>query len=106
MATVNGAAAMQLSAKLGRIAPGQLADLVLYDLDRPRWVPFNDPAQQLVFAETGDSVHTVLVNGRVVVKEGRVTSVDVASVVAEARGMLASIRGHNRDLRDAVKTLI
>ena len=48
----------------------------------------------------------MLVNGRVVVKESRVTSVDVASVVAEVRGMLSSIRGRNRDLHDAVKTLI
>jgi 5-methylthioadenosine/S-adenosylhomocysteine deaminase len=106
MVTSGGAAALQCRAGLGRIAPGQLADIVLYDLDRPRWAPCNDPAQQLVFAETGDSVHTVIVNGRVVAQGGRVTSVDASGVLAEARGMLGSLRERNRDLQQAVKSLL
>jgi cytosine/adenosine deaminase-related metal-dependent hydrolase len=103
MATTSGAAALQCAGQLGRIAPGQLADLVLYDLARPRWAPCNDPAQQLVFGETGDSVHTVVVDGRVVVEQGRVTTVDVAALVREARNLLSSIRNRNRDLQEAVK---
>jgi len=78
---------------------------VLYDLARPRWAPCNDPAQQLVFGETGDSVHTVVVDGRVVVEQGRVTTVDVAALVREARNLLSSIRNRNRDLQEAVKQL-
>jgi cytosine/adenosine deaminase-related metal-dependent hydrolase len=103
MATMGGAAALQRAGALGRIAPGQLADFVLYDLTRPRWTPCNDPAQQLVFGETGDSVHTVLVDGRVLVERGRVTSVDVESLVREASHLLASIRDRNRDLQKAVQ---
>ncbi len=106
MATAGGAAALQCAGKLGMIAPGQLADLVLYDLDRPRWVPCNDAAQQLVFAETGDSVHTVIVNGRTVVRDKKIISVDARGVLEEARGMLASIRGRNRDLQEAVRSLL
>jgi cytosine/adenosine deaminase-related metal-dependent hydrolase len=105
MATVNGAAALQCAESVGRIAVGQSADLVLYDLSRPRWVPCNAPAQQLVFAESGDGVHTVLVAGRVVVERGRVAGVDLDALLAEARGMLASIRGRNRDLQDAVRAV-
>jgi cytosine/adenosine deaminase-related metal-dependent hydrolase len=106
MATGAGAAALQCAGSLGRIAPGQSADLVLYDLSQPRWTPCNDPAQQLVFAENGDSVHTVLVAGRMVVQNRKVTGIDVDGLLREARGMLAGIRARNRVLQDAVKTLL
>lgn len=106
MATVAGATALQCGESLGRIAPGQSADLVLYDLARPRWTPCNDAAQQLVFAENGDSVHTVLVAGRVVVQNGRVAGVDVEALLREARGMLTAIRSRNSALQSAVRSLI
>ena len=106
MATVAGAAAMQCDGSLGRIAAGQSADLVLYDLGKPRWTPCNEPAQQLVFAETGDSVHTVLVGGRVVVERGRVIGVDIDALLREARGMLEAIRSRNGALQRAVKALL
>jgi cytosine/adenosine deaminase-related metal-dependent hydrolase len=105
MATGAGAAALQCAGSLGRIAAGQSADLVLYDLAKARWTPCNDPAQQLVFAENGDSVHTVLVAGRAVVDKGRVVGVDVDALLAEARGMLAGIRERNSALQAAVKAL-
>jgi 5-methylthioadenosine/S-adenosylhomocysteine deaminase len=106
MATVAGATALQCGESLGRIAPGQSADLVLYDLARPRWTPCNDPAQQLVFAENGDSVHTVLVAGRAVVENGRVAGVDLEALLREARGMLKTIRRRNSALQSAVRSLI
>jgi cytosine/adenosine deaminase-related metal-dependent hydrolase len=106
MATIAGAAALQCEGTVGRIAVGQSADLVLYDLSRPRWTPCNDPAQQLVFAENGDSVHTVLVNGKIVVEAGRVKGVDVEALLREARGMLKTIRGRNSALQSAVHSLL
>ena len=105
MATSAGAAALQCE-KLGAITPGQRADIVLYDLSKPRWTPCNDPAQQLVFAETGDSVHTVLVEGKPVVIGGRVQGVDVEDLLREARGMLKDIRTRNKALQSAVRNLI
>jgi cytosine/adenosine deaminase-related metal-dependent hydrolase len=105
MATVGGAGALQEQG-LGKIAAGQLADLVLYDLTKPRWTPCNDPAQQLVFGETGDSVHTVIVDGRVVVEAGRMTTIDVPAVTREARGLLSSIRGRNQALRSTIETML
>ena len=106
MATGAGAAALQCAGSLGRIAAGQSADLVLYDLASARWTPCNDPAQQLVFAENGDSVHTVLVAGRVVVDKGRVAGVDLEALLREARGMLAGIRLRNSALHAAVQALL
>jgi 5-methylthioadenosine/S-adenosylhomocysteine deaminase len=75
MATRHGAEALGLDA-IGAIEPGKRADLVLFDLDHPEWRPLLNPVQNLVYAATGASVRTVLVDGRVVVDDGRVTTID------------------------------
>jgi cytosine/adenosine deaminase-related metal-dependent hydrolase len=105
MATAGGAGALQ-DARLGRIAPGRSADLVLYDLNDVRWTPCNDPAQQLVFSESGEAVHTVFVAGRKVVAEGKPTGIDRDAVLREAQGMLKEVRSRNRPLQEAVRSLI
>ena len=98
MATSGGAKAAQMADRIGRIAPGCHADLVLYDLDTPAWTPLNDPVQQMVFAETGSSVDTVIVDGKVVVEGGEITAFDASAIIAEAKPMLRAIRSRNRDL--------
>lgn len=76
MATVQGADALGLGAITGSIEPGKRADLVLFDVDQPEWRPLLNPVQNLVYAATGASVNTVMVDGRVLVEDGRVTTVD------------------------------
>jgi cytosine/adenosine deaminase-related metal-dependent hydrolase len=98
MATEGGARAVQQPKRIGRIQAGYRADVVLYDLDTPAWTPFNDPVQQMVFAETGSSVHTVIVDGEVVVEDRKITSFDAAAIIAEAKPMLRAIRSRNSDL--------
>lgn len=98
MATEGGAKAVQMGGSLGCLQEGCRADVVLYDLETPSWTPLNDPVQQMVFAETGSSVHTVIVDGEVVVQDGRITAFDAAAVIAEARPMLRAIRERNREL--------
>jgi cytosine/adenosine deaminase-related metal-dependent hydrolase len=96
---------MLLPEAIGAIEVGKRADLVLYDLTAPWWTPLNDPVQQLVYGENGSSVHTVLVDGRVVVDARRITTFDAGAVVAEARPMLAAIRARNRDLHDVARRM-
>ena len=98
MATAGGAQAVRMAGSIGRIAPGYRADLVLYDLEVPVWTPLNDPVRQMVFAETGSSVDTVIVDGRVLVEGGVITAFDAAAIIAEAKPMLRAIRERNRDL--------
>jgi 5-methylthioadenosine/S-adenosylhomocysteine deaminase len=98
MATEGGARAMRLSGRIGAIVPGMAADLVLYDLDRPWWVPVNDAVTQFVFAETGAATDTVLIDGRIVVEHGRVTAFDVEGALREARDMAAVLARRNSDL--------
>jgi cytosine/adenosine deaminase-related metal-dependent hydrolase len=97
MATAGGAAALR-EPQLGAVAPGFVADLVLYRLDAPWWVPLNNPVNQLVFAETGASVDTVLIDGKVVLDRGRVTTFDVDALLREVRAMALRLRERNADL--------
>lgn len=76
LATITGARALGLDGEIGSIEPGKRADLVLYDTRRPEWRSLFDPVNALVYAADGRSVHTVVVDGRLVVEAGRPTFVD------------------------------
>ena len=52
-------------------------------LDSITYVPLNDAVNQIVFAENGESVRDVMVDGRMVVKDGQVTNVDMEKLRAE-----------------------
>jgi cytosine/adenosine deaminase-related metal-dependent hydrolase len=97
MATAGGAAALR-QARVGAIAPGWAADLVLYRLDHPAWTPLNDPVCQMVFSESGSAVETVIVAGEVLLDGGRPTRFDPAALAQEIRAMAASLRRRNADL--------
>ena len=82
MGTLGGAEALGLERQIGSIEPGKRADLVLYDLDTPEWRPLLNPVNNLVYAASGASVRTVLIDGRVVLDEGRLTTLDERAVYA------------------------
>ncbi|MGE5590016.1 MAG: amidohydrolase [Bacillota bacterium] len=85
MATTGGAAAMGVSDRVGRVAPGFQADLVLLNLDRPHLVPSFDPYSTVVYSARADDVETVLVAGQVLMEKRALLTIDEERVVAEAR---------------------
>src|SRR5499426_2201040 len=85
LATAGTARVLGQAADLGAVAPGRKADLVLLRANSVFLRPLADPVNALVYAETGASVDTVLVGGRVVVESGRVTTVDEARIYARAQ---------------------
>lgn len=85
MATRNGARSIGLGGRLGALAQGHLADVVLLDARAPHLTPMNDPLAALVYSARGADVHTVLVNGRVVVRDGQVTTLDEQRIRARAQ---------------------
>ena len=91
-ATVGGARALGLEGEVGAIVPGMQADLVMLDLRDIAYVPLNSAARQVVFAESGRGVHSVVVGGKLVLDAGRITTVDEAALRAEAAAVLAGFR--------------
>lgn len=85
--------ARALQQRVGRLAPGYRADVVLLRTGELRIAPKDQVANQLVYAELGRSVETVLVEGRVLVREGRVVSVDAARIRADAQRLVDGIWG-------------
>ena len=69
MATIDGARSVGLESEIGSIEAGKKADIVLFDTRRPEWRTLFNPVNSLVYNADGRSVHTVLVDGRVVVVE-------------------------------------
>ncbi len=105
MATQDGARALGFGDALGAVAPGFLADLVLLRLDSPYLAPLNDLPNQLVYAETGADVETVIVGGRVVVQGGRVVTVDEEALCRKAQAAAVSLRARSRADWDLVNRL-
>jgi 5-methylthioadenosine/S-adenosylhomocysteine deaminase len=85
LATVGGARAAGDAEGLGRIEPGRRADLVLLDLESHVFTPLNDPLRQLALGSSTLAVDSVLVGGEWRVRGGRMTGVDEADVLAQAR---------------------
>lgn len=90
-ATVGGARALGLAGTIGDVRPGMIADLALIDLADLAYLPFNSAARQLVFSEIGRGVETVLVDGRVVLKNGRLTTVDESIFREEVADVMKTV---------------
>ena len=88
-ATLHGAKAVGLDGQVGALKAGMAADLMILDLNEPAFVPFNSAARQIVYAEAGRAVETVLVAGRPVVRDGKLVTVDEAALAAEAAELIA-----------------
>ncbi|MBM6405992.1 amidohydrolase family protein [Phycicoccus sp. CSK15P-2] len=91
-ATLEGARALGLGDVIGSVEPGKRGDLVLVDLERPHLTPVHDVHALLVFAAGRADVTDVLVDGEVVVRDGRSTRVDTADLLARARARGAEAR--------------
>jgi 5-methylthioadenosine/S-adenosylhomocysteine deaminase len=85
MATLNGARALGLDDRIGSIAPGKAADLTAIDLSSLATQPVYDPVSQIVYGATRDQVTDVWVNGRRLLAERRLTSLDQDRIALKAR---------------------
>ena len=93
LATVAGAEAVGMADRIGSLEPGKAADLVVHDGASLPWTPPGDPTLNLVWGTDGRSVRDVVVDGRIVVRDGRCTTVDEDELRRTARevqrGLLA-----------------
>lgn len=85
MATRQGALALGLGSITGTLAVGYKADIVLLDMRSPHWYPRHDRSSLLAYAAAGADVHTVLVDGRILLDNRRLTTIDEERLMAEVQ---------------------
>ena len=85
MATIEGARALHMEKEVGSLEAGKKADLILIGLDAPNAVPMYDVYAQLAYALKGSDVETVIIGGRLVMRDKKLLTVDEAAAVAKAR---------------------
>ena len=92
MATLGGARVLGLEAAVGSLEAGKRADIIVVGVGRARQTPLYDPISQLVYATHGDDVKTTIVNGRVLMRDRKVMSLDERAVLADAQRFAAQVR--------------
>jgi 5-methylthioadenosine/S-adenosylhomocysteine deaminase len=84
MATRGGARALGLEDEIGSVEPGKRADLILIDLERLHTTPRPDVVSTIVYAAGASDVRAVLIDGRIVMRDGQLTTLDEREVIADA----------------------
>ena len=92
MATAGGAEAIGLGDEIGSLTVGRRADLIQVSLADPHFTPLYDLVSHLVYVADEQDVVTVVVDGRVIMRDSKVLTVDIARVKAEAAALAARIR--------------
>jgi 5-methylthioadenosine/S-adenosylhomocysteine deaminase len=85
MATIRGARALHLDKEIGSIEKGKRADLVIVDLDDLNQTPWYNIYSDLVYATKADDVRTVIIEGRVVMRDRRLLTLNQETIKADAR---------------------
>ncbi len=84
MATIHGATALGLADRVGSLEVGKRADFVVFSTEHPEWRPRLHPVQNLVLGASDRSIASVWVDGRKLVENGRLLTLDIASVCGRA----------------------
>jgi 5-methylthioadenosine/S-adenosylhomocysteine deaminase len=87
MATINGAKALGMADAIGSLEPGKRADIIILNMWSPEWIPNYSEVQNLVYSADGRSVETVYVNGRLIMDDRKVLTVDENEVIARCMAL-------------------
>lgn len=101
-ATLQSARAIGLGDTLGTLAPGRRADIILVDLTGPHTQPVHDLAATLVHSARSSDVRTTIVDGRILMRDRRLMTIDVPTVVRELGERLPALldRGHGGRIQE------
>ena len=92
LATRGGAMALHMEDRIGSLEKGKAADVITVSMSAARQIPMYDPVSHLVYVTRGDDVRTTIVNGRVLMKDRRVMTLDRAAVIADAQRLAETVR--------------
>ncbi|MDO0932318.1 amidohydrolase [Streptomyces sp. DG2A-72] len=101
-ATLQSARAVGLGDELGSIAPGRRADIILVDLTGPHTQPVHDLAATLVHSARSADVRTTIVDGRILMRDRELLTLDVAAIVGELGERLPGLldRSHGKRIQE------
>jgi len=92
MATIDGARALHMEKEIGSLEIGKKADLILISLDEPNAVPMYDVYAQIAYSLKGSDVETVVIGGRVVMRDRKLLTVDEPAALEKAREYGKSVK--------------
>ena len=78
--------------QIGSLEAGKRADLITVSMGAARQTPMYDPISHLVYVTRGDDVRTTIVNGKVLMKDRQVLTLDKAAVIADANRLAQKVR--------------
>jgi len=85
MATINGAKAIGMDKEIGSLETGKKADVIVIDMHRPEWYPNYSEIQNLVYSASGDCVETVFIDGKLVMENRKVLTIDEDQVLTRCQ---------------------
>jgi 5-methylthioadenosine/S-adenosylhomocysteine deaminase len=91
MATIGGARALGMEKQIGSLEPGKRADVIIVSMSATRQTPMYDPISHLVYVTRGDDVQTTIVNGKVLMRNRKVQTLDRVAVLREAKTWAAKV---------------
>jgi len=92
MATINGAKALNMERVTGSLAVGKKADIIILGLNKPHLTPIYNEYSHLVYAAGGADVDTVIINGKVVMEDRRLLTINESEIMNEVRKIAVKIK--------------
>ena len=104
MATIDGAKAVGLEREIGSIEIGKKADIIVIDCESPFMTPIHHPVSALVYSALGHETSSVMIDGRFVMRDGRLITVDEGATRLDAQRRAAALA--RRAGTDTIRTRI
>lgn len=91
MATLEGAKLLGIDKEVGTLEPGKKADIILINMNQPHLVPHHHIPSLLAYSANGSDVDTTIVNGKILMKNRKLLTIDEREVIREAHKRVARI---------------
>jgi 5-methylthioadenosine/S-adenosylhomocysteine deaminase len=91
MATIGGARALGMDKQIGSLEPGKRADIIIVSMNAARQTPMYDPLSHIVYVTNGGDVQTTIVNGKVLMRDRKMLTLDRGAALRDAKKWAASV---------------
>jgi len=92
MTTKKGAKVLGLENNIGSLEVGKKADIIVIDINKPHLTPMYNPYSHIVYAANGHDVKSTVIDGRIVMEDGKLLTLDVEGVMERAREKSKMVR--------------